>query len=107
MARTFLALLVLAGVVYGLWRLLIFVRILLRPAMQKYSGEISAVMATRDKFNDHVSESLHSAGLGKVADVGESVDGAVRKASSKLVESMDKKEILIRTEDHRKKSAKE
>lgn len=83
---------IMAALAYGAWRLLIFFRIALRPAKERYSVEIDIISKKRHDFGEHLAGSLRSAGLGPVADAGETISKMSDIAADKLTASMDKKE---------------
>ncbi|WP_374491584.1 hypothetical protein [Brachymonas sp.] len=93
MERAIFGIILFAALLYGFWRLAIFLRVLFKPARDKIEA---AIGPQADAIKNHVDDSLRRTGLGAVADFGakigqisRGIDGAL-DANAKAIEERRK-----------------
>ena len=75
-----------AGLAWGAWRLLIFLREFLRPASKVIADKTNPVLTD---LEEHLDKSLRSAGMGKIADLNRSLKSIINEAIGKINTAMD------------------
>lgn len=81
------AVLVKTFIVFGfgwlVWRIILFIRNLLRPTAEALEPIAAKVNPSLEKLNNHVDQSLRDAGLGKIADANKTfqkgIEGFLKK----------------------------
>lgn len=86
--RLIFKLIIAVVVIWGLLKMLVFVRNLLRPVTKMVAPVVKAAAPVVDKLDAHVEKSLRSSGLGAVADLGawgkKTARGAIQGTSKAL-----------------------